>query len=394
MHLCFSPPFAPGSYNPLVGALVRHDSALRQVAISYWEGPLPPADEVEGTVVVGPGAPSSMASAALRLPERLRQVAYEGMGSRERIRYALEVTRLLMDHPPPVVVIWDDYKLGPFLRRHTDLASAIVLSQHGRSYHLSPAAARNVYRLDTLDAVITLTHASYRADRSGLYAYEALVLVRPNGVDAERFRPSDDATRAAARARWALPEEAPVVLALARLAPSKGVHLLLHSWPRIVDAVPDAVLWLVGSGDGEYGQGLRQMVDCMSLTSSVRFAGAVDRDQVADCHAAADLYVFPSVQDEGHPLSVLEAMASGLACVASDSPVLRELHTGAVELVDDPNIEDAFVAPVIRLLTDRDERRALGERARRQVLERFTLGDYLDEVTAFLVRLAGSRGDR
>ena len=394
VHLSFSPPFAPGSYNSLVQALVARPGPPRQVAVSYWDGPLPPGGDPQGTVLVGPADTPRASAAVLRLPERVRRLAFDGMGSRDRIRYALEVAALLGEARPPVVVVWDDYKLGAFLRQQVADDVALVLSQHGRSYHLPPAAARDVYRLTAFDAVVTLTRSSYRADRDQVYAYEPLVLVCPNGVDPVRFSPPDEATSAEARRRWRLPDTVPVVLALARLAPSKGAHLLVHSWPRVLEEAPDALLWLVGGGDPAYRERLGRQVQRLGLRDHVRFEGPVDRDEVPGCLAAADLYAFPSVQDEGHPLSLLEAMASGLACVAADSPVVRELHEGGVELVADPGVEDAFVAPVVALLDDDDRRAALGRAARRQVERDFTLDRYLTDLTGFLTRLAASRAGR
>lgn len=394
VHLSFSPPFAPGSYNSLVQALVTHQGPLHQMAVSYWDGPLPPGGDPEGTVLVGPADTPRASAAVLRLPERVRRMAFDGMGSRDRIRYALEVAALLSDARPPVVVVWDDYKLGSFLRQQVADDVALVLSQHGRSYHLSPAAARDVYRLAAFDAVVTLTRASYRADRDQLYAYEPLVLVRPNGVDPARFAPVDVDAKAEARRRWRLPDDAPVVLALSRLAPSKGAHLLVHSWPRVLESSPDARLWLVGGGDPGYRERLGRQVDRLGLHDHVRFEGPVDRDEVPGCLAAADLYAFPSVQDEGHPLSLLEAMATGLACVAADSPVVRELHGDVVSLVADPGVEDAFVEPVVGLLGDESARAELGRAARAQVERDFTLEGYLDELTGFLARLATTRAGR
>ena len=394
VHLSFSPPFAPGSYNSLIEALLRHQGPVRQVAVSYWDGPEPP-DRGDGRTLLVDGAGGGPAAAAAqRLPERARRLAFDGIGSRERIRYAGEVADLLKAAKPPVVVIWDDYKLGPYLRRQGVLEPAFVLSQHGRTYHLPPDQARGLYRLDNLDAVITLTRSSYRSDRAQLYAYEPLVLVRPNGVDLERFRPVDDARRADARRRWGLPEVGPVVLGLARLAPSKGAHLLLHSWPQVLEQCPDATLWLVGGGDAGYLERLRHVVDRLGIGAQVRFQGPVDRTVVAECHAAADVYVLPSVQDEGHPLSLLEAMASGLPCLAADSPVVRELHEGAIDLVPDPNVEDAFVSPLVGLLTDPVRRRELGALARAQVASHHDLEDYLDEVSRFLARLAVTKAGR
>lgn len=391
VHLCFRPPYSPGSYNSLVGALLDRLEHPRQVAISLSDGPVPP-DGLgrDHTLLVDGEGLGLWREAALRLPQALRTRLFGGIASRERIRYAVAVRSLLEQAQPPVVVVWDDYKLGSFLRRAIGDGPTLVLSQHGRSYHLTPEAARALYRLVTYDAVITLTHASYRTDRDQLHAYEPLVLVRPNGVDPDLFTPDGDGERAMAKERWGLPPDGLVVLALARLVPSKGVHLLLHSWSKVVERVPNAVLWVVGGGDDAYVAELARTTADLGLARSVRFEGRVDRAQVPACHAAADLYAFPSVQDEGHPLSLLEAMSSGLACVASDSPVVRELHQGAVELVADPNLQDAFVEPVIGLLLDDARRVALGRSARTQVLERFTLDAYLSDLGEFMQRLVRS----
>ena len=394
VHLTFRPPYAAGSYPSLVQALLRHDGPVRQVAVSAATGPPPRPGQDDATLLLGAGGTGAVTGAALRLPERARRLAFEGMGSRERIRYAVEVADLLAEHQPAVVVVWDDYKLPPFLRRHADLRCALVLSQHGRSYHLSPERARSLYELSALDAVITLTRASYRADRADLYAYEPLVLVRPNAVDTGRFAPVGARARADARDRFGLGEADRVVLTLARLAPSKGAHLLVHSWPAVLAAHPSAILWLVGDGDPAYRARLEQTAARLGVGDRVRLQGPVAPDDVAACHAAADVYALPTVQDEGHPLSLLEALASGLPCVASDAPVVRELHGDVVSLVPDPNVQDAFVAPLVALLGDEEARADLARRGRAQAEAHHDLDDYLDEVSGFLARLAETRAGR
>jgi glycosyltransferase involved in cell wall biosynthesis len=68
---------------------------------------------------------------------------------------------------------------------------------------------------------------------------------------------------------------------------------------------------------------------------------------------------------EGFGLSLLEAMACGLPCLASDCEILRELYSDEVVLlVPDPNLEDTFVEPLRRLLRDPDLRARLGQAAR------------------------------
>ena len=390
VHLCFRPPWAPGSFNRLVGVVLEGLPDLRQVVLSHGDGP------PRGPVVLLPGPDEGprRERLALRLPERARRGLFGGIGSPDHIRYARAVADHLAQDPPTVVLVWDDYKLGSVVRDAVGSASHIVLSQHGRRYHLPPGEAAAVYRRRSFDTVVTHTLASYRAGRDEVHAYEPLVCIQPNGVDVDQFRPADVERRRAARERWELPDDRPVVVTVSQLIPAKGTHLLVHSWDRVLEVVPDALLWVVGGGDDDYRRLLEAEAARQKRPDAIRFQGIVAPEEVPECLAAADLFAFPSVQDEGHPLAVLEAMASGLACVVADSPVVRELHETAVELVADPNVEDAFVAPLVELLLDPAARAERGAGARAHVEAGFTLEHYLDGLGGHLRRLVASAPGR
>jgi phosphatidyl-myo-inositol dimannoside synthase len=261
----------------------------------------------------------------------------------------------------------------------------LVFSQHGLSYQLSPRAAGRLYSLDSFDAVWVLTRAAYRHDRYRVAAYEPLVTVLPNWINTEQFTPATAETKRALRERWGLPARQPVVLWLSRLVPKKGAHAVLESWPRIRQAIPDAFLWIVGGGGGTYESYLRAIIVNLGIGDSVRLHGAAAPDDVVRCHQAADLYVFPTLfSSEGFGLSLLEAMACGLPCIASDHMVLEELYSDDVLVtVPDANLAGAFVAPVVRLLNDAALRERMGRAARAFVVERFNHKTALAAVEAF-----------
>ncbi|GAA3444395.1 glycosyltransferase [Planomonospora venezuelensis] len=155
------------------------------------------------------------------------------------------------------------------------------------------------------------------------------VAVVRNGVDLGRFRPAGAGARAEARALLGLPGHAPLALCAGRVTRQKGQDVLAGAWDMVAAECPDALLAVVG--DGDLLPSLRA-----SAGPGVVFAGAVG--DVRPWYAAADLVVLPS-RWEGLPLTALEALASGLAVVASDVPGLSEVVTRKVGALVPP--EDA-----------------------------------------------------
>jgi glycosyltransferase involved in cell wall biosynthesis len=97
-----------------------------------------------------------------------------------------------------------------------------------------------------------------------------------------------------------------------------------------------------------------------------RLLGHLEPERIADLLRAADLLTLTS-RAEGMPNSLLEGMATGLACIATDIPGSRDLlseETGVLVPLDDA---DALAREIDRLLGDRDSRRALGSAARRAI---------------------------
>ncbi|MYE10862.1 MAG: glycosyltransferase family 4 protein [Gammaproteobacteria bacterium] len=120
-----------------------------------------------------------------------------------------------------------------------------------------------------------------------------------------------------------LPEK-PVILYVGSLIAHKGVDVLLRAFSRVAREIPEATLWLVGSGPEE--KRLRELVEEMGL-SGVRFLGQHDHEGLARFYRAARVVVIPSLWLENAPLVAYEAMAHGRAIVASAVGGLPELVT-------------------------------------------------------------------
>lgn len=191
------------------------------------------------------------------------------------------------------------------------LGRRLVVTQHvdlvAHPNALVRAVQRLVYAsagrfvLRSAAAVLVLNdrvHAFARA----LAGEGATIELVANAVDTDRFRPAPGpAHRRAARAAFGLPPDAVIGVFVGRFVPKKGFDTLLQ-------ARTPAVHLVLAGGPAPAGA----PPDCT-------FVGSLSPDRLAQLYRAADLFVLPS-QAEGFPLTVQEAMASGLPVLTTDDP--------------------------------------------------------------------------
>jgi glycosyltransferase involved in cell wall biosynthesis len=188
----------------------------------------------------------------------------------------------------------------------------------------------------------------------------------PYGVDTERFRPADSSARSALRRQFGF-NNCKVVLVVARLVPEKGFDRLLEAWSLVKRRVPDALLVLLGDGPE------RQLLESLAARlEDVRFVGEV-RDPVPYLQAA-DCLTLPSFT-EGQPISLLEAMSTGLVCVGTDIGGISDaLDDGRLGVLVPPGNVDCLAEALIEVLELQETQRAgLGEAARREILEHHSI---------------------
>lgn len=227
------------------------------------------------------------------------------------------VRRRLREFEPDVVHVVNPVLMGSLALRHAARRYATVVSYHtdvsvyASMYHLGwvrpllHEVMRRVYRradvrLATSD-VGRQQLTDLRIDDVDLWK---------RGVDLDLFRPDRDGTDA--RTRLTPTPQHPLALYVGRLAREKGLERLLPLAARPGRTHVALV------GDGPDGAHLEQLF----AGSRVTFAGVLQGDALADAYAAADVFVFPSETDT-LGLVLLEAVASGLPVVATDSPAAR-----------------------------------------------------------------------
>jgi glycosyltransferase involved in cell wall biosynthesis len=105
----------------------------------------------------------------------------------------------------------------------------------------------------------------------------------------------------------------------------------------------------------------------MGIVDQVHFTGMVPYHEIPSYLVAADAFVTASVT-EVHPLSVIEAMAAGLPVLGIHSPGVSDtVESGETGFLVPEEDLAAFTARMVRLVTDAEERRAMGEKARQAV---------------------------
>jgi polysaccharide biosynthesis protein PelF len=167
--------------------------------------------------------------------------------------------------------------------------------------------------------------------------------------------------------------EVPTLSWVGRVDPIKDVETLLRAFALVVAEMPEARLRLFGSpppGREDYLERCHALVTSLGIGASVTFEGWIAN--IRDAYAAGHVVVLCSIS-EGFPYSLIEAMACGRACVATDVGGVSEALADDAGIVVPPRDPAALAEACLTLLRDADQRKSLGAAARQRALEHFTL---------------------
>jgi glycosyltransferase involved in cell wall biosynthesis len=197
-----------------------------------------------------------------------------------------------------------------------------------------------------------------------VYGVRARAII-PNGIPVAQFA-TPSIPRQAWRTRQGIPHDALVFTCVARLSAQKNVGALLQALAAM-DRRRDPVLLVCGDGE-EQGR-LEAEAGRLGVAERVRFLGS--RADVPEVLGASDVFVLPSLY-EGHPLSVMEAMAAGRPVIATTVGGVPELvQPGETGLLVPPGDTSALAAAMDQLARSEEERGRLGRRGAQVAAERF-----------------------
>ena len=170
-----------------------------------------------------------------------------------------------------------------------------------------------------------------------------------------------------------VPDGPPAALMIGRIQKDenyKGHREMIAVWPRVLEAMPEAQLWIVGGGD--LRPELEQMTAALGLNEKVRFFGAIPEERKAELLSRCRTLALPSA-GEGFGLVYLEAMRVGRPCLVSTLDagveVVNPPEAGLAAPLTDSN---ALAEAILRLLGSGSEWQAMAYRAKRRYDMYFT----------------------
>jgi glycosyltransferase involved in cell wall biosynthesis len=185
----------------------------------------------------------------------------------------------------------------------------------------SPRLALRLFQptLQRVDRFLCPSRTVAEALRPRLRRPEAAIYL-PNGVDTVRFSPAATDEQRRQRDRLGL-RFRHVILHVGRHVPLKGGDVLIRAFAQAKGSLP-VDTGLVFLGDGEQTAAWKRLAGQLGIADAVLFAPT--HDEPEHYYQAADAFALPSLQ-EGMPNALLEAMACGLPCVASDAGGIRDI---------------------------------------------------------------------
>ncbi|MEZ5283076.1 MAG: glycosyltransferase family 4 protein [Acidimicrobiales bacterium] len=329
-----------------------------------------PADEV--TVLTTPyqGAAEFDAQQAFRVDRAREPVLLPRPGMARRIdRLADEVGAELVVIDPALPLGW----VGPSLRHpYAVVLHGAEVAVPGRLPISSQALARVVRNARFV--IGAGQYAVAEAERSAGRRLASLHV--PPGVDTERFSPLDESQRVAARRRFGVEPDAPLIVGVSRLVPRKGFDVLIEAAAQLEPRHPGLRVLIGGAGRD------RKRLEKRAASSGapVEFLGRFDEADKPAVYGMADVSAmlcrvrWGGLEQEGFGIVFLEAAAAGVPQVAGQSGGAAEAVEHGVTglVVDRPSNAGDVVAALDLLLVDRALRRQMGAAARQRAVEEFS----------------------
>jgi len=355
----------------------RYDTLLLHGRLAPGEASLADLAEEEG--------------ATMRFVSELQQPVHPLRDSRALLR----LIRLARDFKPHVVHT-HTAKAG-FLGRQAALAvrprPIVVHTYHGHVLEGYFGAAKSALylRLERAlarvsDCLIGVSQATVdELVRLGVAPPARFRVVRL-GLDLDRLAVPDEELRRGVRAQLGLGEDEVLLVFVGRVVPIKRLDLLIGALALARGS--GRRLRLAIAGDGDVRAELERQAAALGVADAVHFLGY--RRELRPLFAAADVAVLSS-DNEGTPVSLIEAAAAGLPAVATDVGGVREVVGEEGGVLVPPGDAEALASALLRMAGDPELRASCGNAARPRAIDRYGAERLLSDVDALYGELLAAR---
>ncbi|WP_231888770.1 glycosyltransferase family 4 protein [Rossellomorea marisflavi] len=225
------------------------------------------------------------------------------------------------------------------------------------------------------DSIITINEEDYRRITRGKFKSQKIDLVHGVGVDLSLFKPQTEEVKRELRSKYGFNSNQFLLLYVAELSHRKNHEILIRAVSDLKDKIPNMKLLLAGKGNCEYE--LKKLTEQLEVDEYIEFLGY--RNDINNLMLLSDVAVSSSKQ-EGLPVNIMEAMASGLPLVVSNCRGNRDLVINNKNgyLVKDNNTE-GFVKAINEIFNSKELRNEFGFR-NRTLIQQYSLDKILESM--------------
>ncbi|SDZ63327.1 Glycosyltransferase involved in cell wall bisynthesis [Evansella caseinilytica] len=237
------------------------------------------------------------------------------------------------------------------------------------------------------DGLITMNEEDYaHAGKLPLRKKQAVYNVNGVGLDLEKFIPQTIDRKKSLRAAYGYNDEDFILICVAELSARKNQEMLIRVVSRLKEIIPDIKLLL--AGEGSCFQRYKSLVHRLGVEKHVEFLGY--RNDVDKLMTLSDIAVSAALH-EGLPVNVMEAMATGLPLVVTDTRGNRDLVRHGVNGYVTPVTDDEqFAAAVEKLYRSEERRSKLGEESI-QAIQNYSLQEVMTQMSEVYFQAGSQR---
>jgi glycosyltransferase involved in cell wall biosynthesis len=192
------------------------------------------------------------------------------------------------------------------------------------------------------------------------------------GVEVDYFRRMSQKQRQSVKKRYGSKRK--IILFVGRLVKNKGLKYLFEAMVKTLREIPSALLLVIG--EGPYRQELGTEAERLALESKVSFLGWVDNQKLPGFYGAAEVFVSPSIEtessSEGLPVTIMEALASGVAVVGTSVGGIKEVIRNNQNGFLVPSADSSKLArAIVKILSSVGLRKRFEKNSQQLIKERF-----------------------
>lgn len=255
----------------------------------------------------------------------------------------------------------------------------IILSLHSLTFMDKLTVEEANQKLDNVDGVLTVSNFITNTMKSRYPKYSDLFHTNHLGVDIDKFKPITYKEKLQIRKQWKIKTITyPNILFIGRVIPKKGLHTLIKSVYYLKKAYPRIGIIVVGSpwpGKKKTTKYINNVqILAKQLNVPILFTGYIPPSQINQLYHLGDIFVLPTLFQEGLPMVNLEAMASGLPVISSNRGGINEViqHGKNGLLISDYKNPVAYARAIKQLVKNPKKTKSLTENARIHVINYFT----------------------